>query len=72
MCVCVCVCRCGARGVQYYDYNFLGFNLYIIVDLVKDGVLTLVSEIQHCGNDCDYYYASLHQGRKRGSTTCPS
>ena len=28
---------------QYYDYNFLGFkvNVYIIVDLVKHGMLTL-------------------------------
>ena len=32
------------RGIQYYDYNFLGFkfNVYIIVDLVKHGVLTHV------------------------------
>ena len=44
VCVCVCVCRYGVRGVQYYDYNFLGFkfNVYIIVDLVKHGVLTHV------------------------------
>ena len=41
MCVCVCVC---VQQIQYYDYiiyYFGGFNKYIIVDLVKCGVLTL-------------------------------
>ena len=34
----------------------LSFNVYIFVDLVKYGVLTLVDEILHYGNDCCYYY----------------
>ena len=40
--------------MQYYDYiteYFLGFNAYIIVDLVKRGVLTLVGEIRRYRND---------------------
>ena len=46
-CVCVCVCVC-VRGIQYYGYiicYFSGFNIYIIVGLVKRGSLTLVGEI---------------------------
>ena len=39
------------------DY-FLGFNVYIIVDLVKCGVLTLVGEIWCYRNDLYYYYYS--------------
>ena len=33
----------------------VGFNVYIIVDLMKRGVLTFVGEIQHYRNDrCCY------------------
>ena len=36
--------------------------MYIFVDVVKRGVLTLVSETQHCRNDryYDYYYLKQH------------
>ena len=40
--------------------NFLTFNciIFVVVDLVKRGLLTLVDEIQRSGNDDDddYYY----------------
>ena len=41
---CVCVCA----KIQYYNYiicYFSGFNIYVIVGLVKRGFLTLVGEI---------------------------
>ena len=44
MCMGACV-----QGIQYYDniiYYICGFNVNIIVDLVKHNVLTLVSEMQ--------------------------
>ena len=40
---CVCVCA----KIQYYNYiicYFSGFNIYVIVGLVKRGFLTLVGE----------------------------
>ena len=37
-------------------YYFLGFNMYIIIDLVKCSVLTLVDEIQCDRNGRCYYY----------------
>ena len=49
----------ASRGIQYYDciiYNFWGFDVNIIVDLVKRGVLILVSEIRRYRNDRYYYY----------------
>ena len=61
MCVCVrvCVCVVSEELIQHYDYIiviFLGFNVYIFVNLVKRCVLTLVCEIQHYKNDRYYYY----------------
>ena len=39
-----------------YDYYFWGFNVYIIVDFLKRGVLTLVGEVRLYRNDRCYYY----------------
>ena len=47
---------------NYYDYIFYyfsGFNVYIIVGLVKRGVFTLVGEILRYRNDRYYYYYYL-------------
>ena len=57
MCVCVCVCvcvQCGVQGIQYCVYKYLKKNYTcIFVDLVKHGVLTLVSEMW-CGRNDRY------------------
>ena len=58
VCVCVCaaggggggtadVCRCSIQEIRYYVYihDLFRFYVYIIVDVVKSGVLTLVVEI---------------------------
>ena len=42
MCVCACVCVCVCLR---------GIHVYIIVDLVKRGVLTFVGAIRRYGND---------------------
>ena len=62
VCVCVRVCVCARMPVcvcEEYNimtiYYFWGFNVYIIVDLVKCCVLTPVSEIWCYEND-HYYY----------------
>ena len=58
----------ASRGIQYYVciiYNFLGFNVHIIIDLVKRGVLTLVSEIRRYRNDYYYYYYYLLSSQVR-------
>ena len=59
MCVCVCVCVCvHARNTILWlaiIYCFRGFNVYIIVDLVKGNVLTLVGAIWCYRNDSYYY-----------------
>ena len=54
---CVCV------GVVCKDYSittalFCRFyvHVYIFVDLVKHGVLTLIGEVQHYKNDCYFYF----------------
>ena len=55
--VCVCVCVCVRNTMlRLYDYDFWGFNEYIIVDLVKRSVQTLVREIQHYRNDHHHYH----------------
>ena len=46
---------CDAQGIRIL-YVFWGFNGYIIVDLVKHSVLTLVREMWHYKNDRCYYY----------------
>ena len=52
----VCVCE---EYNDYIIYYFGGANVYIIVDLVKCGVLTFVSEIQYYKNKgCCYYSGS--------------
>ena len=56
---CVCVCVCLRAGIQHYDYN-----LYIIVDLVNHGVLTLVGEIRRYRNDCYYYLFLIYLFKK--------
>ena len=53
VCVCVCVHVCVMR--DYIIYNFLGFTVYIIIDLGKCSVLTLVGEIW-CYRSNSYYY----------------
>ena len=54
--LCVCVCE---EYNDYIIYYFGGANVYIIVDLVKCGVLTFVSEIQYYKNKgCCYYSGS--------------
>ena len=53
-CVCVCVCVCVVRYTRnlhkimtsLYNNYFGGFNVYIFVDLLKRGVLTLVDKIR--------------------------
>ena len=61
VCVCVLVCVC-VQGIPYYDniidYS-LGFIVYIIVDFVKRGVLTLVGEVRRYRNDRYYYHYYL-------------
>ena len=56
VCVCKCVCMCvwSARNTMFI-YYFLGFHVYIFVDLVNYGVLTLVGEIPCYRNDCYSY-----------------
>ena len=57
--VCMCACGCGVQRIHCYDYiiiHFGVFSVYIFVDLVKCGVLTLVGEIRHWSNDCYCYY----------------
>ena len=72
----VCVCACAlVWGTQYYNYMILFFfwdlNVYIIVDLVKCGVLTLASETRRYRND-GYYYHYYHYFRHAvmSSKTC--
>ena len=38
-----------------FIYYFLGFHVYIFVDLVNHGVLTLAGEIPCYRNDCYNY-----------------
>ena len=73
----VCVCMC-VRRIHYDDciiHCLWGFNAYIIVDLVKRGVLTLVSEIWRYRNNRCYYYdfIFLAHGHRSGNpvATCP-
>ena len=51
---------CGVRGTStilwLYNYYFWGFNVCILVELVKCSVLTLVSEIWHYRNYRCYYF----------------
>ena len=59
-CVLACVCVCARKctwGIQYHDYiiyYFWDLNECIIIDLVKWGVLTFVSEIWCYRNDRYY------------------
>ena len=70
VCVCESVCVCTCDGVvcdeliQCYDFViiFLGFSVYIFVDLVKRGVLIFVSEICRYKNDHDWYYCRNDTG----------
>ena len=50
LCVCVCVCVCKEHGMMY-NYYFWSFNVYIFIDLLMRGVLTIVDEIWCYRND---------------------
>ena len=57
--VCGCVCVHGVACKEYYDYILflrICVYIYVFVDLVKRGVLTLLGEIQRYRNDCCCYY----------------
>ena len=57
--VCGCVCVHGVVCKEYYDYILflrICVYIYVFVDLVKRGVLTLLGEIQRYRNDCCCYY----------------
>ena len=49
-CACVWCVRCTIDCLL-----FLRFYVYVFVDLVKSGLLTLVGEVWHNRNDCNYY-----------------
>ena len=50
--MCACVSGVYMRGIQYYAcIKFLRLYVYIVVDLVKRGVLMLADDIR-----CYYYY----------------
>ena len=55
--LCVSGCGCGGRRMQYH--NYVRFNVHILVDLVKRGVLILVGEIRRNRNARYYYYFIL-------------
>ena len=75
--VCPCVCvwgggggeRGGGGGCEEYNtmlvYYFLSFHLYIFVDLVKSGMLTLVDEIGRYRNDRYYYLFVIKQKKTK-------
>ena len=54
LCACVDVRACVKTILRLYHY-FWGFTVYILVDVVKHNVLTLVGHIQCYRNDSYYY-----------------
>ena len=73
MCVCACVHARARARAQLRIYN-LGFNVYIIFDVAKRGVFTLVVDIRRYRNEHYYYYyyylcCSLLKASHRCSTS---
>ena len=47
--------RRGVKGRQYVYILFQRFHVYICIDLVKSGVLTLAGDTLHYRNNCYYH-----------------